>query len=104
MIYRVSAKFNFDKTLEYLQKLIDGSIEKQRPDGPEIIRAMYSATIDENGIVNWTEKCFCPTPLKHERETVYDFYFTELNTIPTPKHEITAGVSFICKLHSLSAN
>jgi hypothetical protein len=26
--------------------------------------------------------CFCPTPLYHERQTQYDFYFTDLTTEP----------------------
>ena len=33
MIYKVKAKFNYDKAKEFLGRLRDGSIENQRPDG-----------------------------------------------------------------------
>jgi len=65
MIYKVKAKFNFEKAKEFHQILTDGTILKQRPDGSEIVDSMNRATIDENGDVNWTEMCFCPTPLMH---------------------------------------
>ena len=101
MIYLVKGKFNYDAAQEFYQKLTDGTIKKQRPDGPEIVRAMNSAMIDENGDVNWTETCFCPIPLKHERETVYDLYFTALITEVIPNHKKIEGASFIDKLLSL---
>ncbi|MEM6894890.1 MAG: hypothetical protein AAF554_14445 [Bacteroidota bacterium] len=85
-----------------MKKLTDGSIEQQKPDGPEIIRAMKSATIDENGFVNWTQRCFCRTPLKHERKTVYDFFFETMKVTVILKHEIIEGVSFMDKLSSIT--
>lgn len=100
MIYRVKGKFNYDVAKEFYQKLNDGTIKKQQPDGSEIIRAMNSAMIDENGDVNWTEKCFCPIPLMHERKTVYDLYFTALIIEVIPNHKILKGTSFIDKLSS----
>ena len=36
----------------------------------EIVAAMARARVGSDGTVRWTETCFCPTPLKHERETV----------------------------------
>jgi len=102
MIYHVKGKFRIDKAHEFLLKLTDGTIEQQKPDGPEIVRAMKSATIDEHEMVNWTEECFCPTPLAHERETVYDFYFTNLTTKVTLKHKMMEGVSFIDMLLTCS--
>lgn len=101
MIYRVKGKFDFAAAQEFYQKLTDGTIERQQPDGPEIVRAMKSAMIDETGDVNWTETCFCPIPLLHERETVYDFYFTALIAEVIPNHEVIEGASFIDRLLSL---
>ena len=98
MIYQVKAKFNYDKAREFHQKLTDGTIEKQRPDGPEIVSSMNRATIDDRGFINWTEMCFCATPLQHERATVYDNYFTEIKTEPIPGHKVIAGKSFMDRL------
>ncbi len=33
---------------------------------------------DEN--LAWYEVCYCATPLKHEKETVYDKYLYEMKT------------------------
>lgn len=104
MIYFVSGDFIFEKAHEFLQRLNDGSIEQQKPDGPEIVRAMRSATIDDSGVVNWTEECFCPIPLMHERTTVYDLYFSNLETTVIPKHERPPGTSFIAQLSSFATN
>ena len=41
---------------------------------------MGRARIGLDGTVRWTETCFCTTPLKHERETVLDRYFTDIET------------------------
>lgn len=95
MIYQVKAKFNFDKAINFYKKLTDGTIEKQQPDGPEMVSSMNRATMDENGDINWTEMCFCPTPLQHERATVYDAYFTEMETKLISNHEVIEGKSFI---------
>ena len=78
MIYSIRAKFNSERLKELSQKLIDGTIENQKPDGLEIINSMKRAKITEPGIVQWSEMCFCSPPLDHERQTVYDKYFTEL--------------------------
>ena len=98
MIYQVKAKFNYDKAQEFYRKLTEGIIEKQRPDGPEIVSSMNRATIDDNGDINWTELCYCKTPLQHERATVYDTFFTDLITKPFSNHKIIEGKSFMEKL------
>jgi len=100
MIYQVTAKFNYDKAREFHRKLTDGTIEKQRPDGPEIVSSMKRATIDDSGTINWTEMCFCATPLNHERTTVYDDYFTEMKTEPIPDYKTIEGKPFMEKLSS----
>lgn len=83
MIYSIKAKFIEKKMREFFQKLSDGTIENQKPDGLEILNSMKRAKITEPGIIEWSEMCYCSPPLKHERQTVYDKYLTnmEINTI-----------------------
>jgi len=77
MIYTVKAKIIPNKMNHFYQKLTDGTISNQKPDGKEIIDSMRRAKISSD-IVQWSEMCFCSPPLKHERDTVYDNYFSEL--------------------------
>lgn len=90
MLYAVSAKLITDRAGEFFTRLTDGSIAAQRPDGQEIVAAMGRARVGSDGTVRWTETCFCPTPLKHERETVLDRFFTDIETdlidVPTAVH------------------
>jgi hypothetical protein len=98
MIYQVKAKFNFDKAREFYKKLTDGTVAKQRPDGQEIVSSMNRATIDANGKINWTELCYCATPLQHERSTLYDNYFTDMEIEIVSNIRTIPGDSFIDKL------
>ena len=77
VIYRVRARFIEDKLGEFFLKLTDGTLASQKPDGAEIVDSMGRAKITATGVAEWTEKCFCVPPFKHERETVYDRYFTD---------------------------
>jgi len=95
MLYKVQARFIKAKAKEFRQELTDGTIENQRPDGSEIITSMKRATIDDEGNVNWTEMCFCPTPLYHERATIYDKFFTDMKTEVVDDHEEFEGYSFM---------
>ena len=95
MLYKVQARFNQSKAKEFYQKLTNGTIEKQEPDGPEIVASMHRATMDSSGLINWTEQCFCSSPLNHERATVYDQYFSDLKTEQIENHEKFEGDSFI---------
>lgn len=47
---------------------------------------MKRAVISD-GNVEWHETCFCSPPLRHERATVYDQFFLNIETKP-----ISAGV------------
>jgi len=76
MIYKVQARFIEGKAKEFYELLNSKTLKKQKPDGPEIIASMQRATLDSSGVVRWTEMCFCPSPLYHERSTVLDKYFT----------------------------
>jgi hypothetical protein len=60
--------------IEFYQNLIDGTIENQKPYGAEILNSMKRAKIMEPGVIQWSEMCFCSPSLKHERQTVYDFF------------------------------
>ena len=86
MIYKVKATV-IDETIgEFYRKLADGTVAKQRPDGEEIVASMKRAVLTGAGVAEWYEMCFCPTPLYHERQTQYDFYFTDMTTEPAKEH------------------
>lgn len=80
MFYAVSARPIASALGELYRKLTDGTIRGQQPDGREIVESMQRARMTESGEVRWSEQCFCATPLNHERQTVYDHYFTDLRT------------------------
>jgi len=80
MIYSVKARFIEEKIGEFYKKLTDGTIQNQKPDGQEIVNSMNRAKITEPNTIQWSEMCFCPTPLKHERETIYNHFLTNMET------------------------
>lgn len=94
MIYWVKAKYIDEKMPELYKKLTDGSIRNQEPDGKEIFESMRRAKITAPGVVQWCEKDFCSIPLEHERETVYNFYFSEFETTPVDDYLPFKGKSF----------
>ena len=94
MLYRVCATIIEGKTTEFLEKLTDGSIEQQRPDGPEIVASMKRAKITAPGVIEWSETCYCPNPLAHERETVYDHFLSEIQTEEISSEAEIKGESF----------
>jgi len=98
MLYAVSARLIEDRAAEFYTRLTDGSIAGQRPDGAEIVAAMNRARVAEDGTVRWTETCFCPTPLAHERDTVLDRYFTEIATREIDTAKTFAGVPLMDRL------
>ena len=100
MLYKVQAKFIKGKSQQFYQILTDGTIKKQWPDGNEIISSMNRAKINSTGLVIWTEMCFCPTPLAHERATVYNNFFTDMKTEVINKHEDLKGKSFMESISS----
>ena len=80
MIYSVKARFIEEKMGEFYRKLTDGTIQNQKPDGQEIVNSVKRAKITEPNTIQWSEMCFCPTPLKHERETIYNHFLTNMET------------------------
>jgi len=80
MIYSVKARFIEEKMPEFYQKLTDGTILNQEPDGQEIVNSMKRAKITQRNTIQWSEMCFCSPPLKHERETIYNNFLTDMTT------------------------
>ncbi|QDU34428.1 hypothetical protein KS4_24980 [Poriferisphaera corsica] len=101
MFYRVKAKLKTEKAAEFLDRLRDGTISEQKLDGQEIVDSMHRAVMNDDEVM-WSEKCFCPTPLKHERETVLDFYFDDLTTETLQGYEDYEGDSFMEYLVSVA--
>ena len=95
MFYRVTARLKTETAAEYLRKLTDGTIQSQPPDGREIVGAMNRAVLTEEGNVSWSEVCYCQTPLAHERATVFDEHFEDLETEEIGGHQDYAGRSFM---------
>ncbi|MDH3502596.1 MAG: hypothetical protein OEL69_08870 [Nitrosopumilus sp.] len=94
-IYSVKARYIEGKMKEFYQKLIDGTIQDQKPDGQEIINSMKRAKIIEPNIIQWSEMCFCSPPLKHERETVYNQFLEDIETKAIDDYVEYEGESFM---------
>jgi hypothetical protein len=82
MLYKVKAKIDKLKMKAFYTALTDGSISDQEPDGSYIVNAMQKALKTEDDTLEWYQTCQCATPLKHERETVYDKYLYDFETTP----------------------
>ena len=80
MLYKVKAKIKPDKLKDFFAALTDGSIEAKRPDGTTMLKAMKEAKMIAKDTLEWYEACYCATPLRHERETVYDTYLSGFET------------------------
>lgn len=101
MIYSIKAKFKEEKMKEFFQKLSDGTIENQKPDGLEILSSMKRAKITQPRIIEWSEMCYCSPPLKHERQTVYDNYLSNFEINPIKNYIEFEGTSFFEYLKTL---
>lgn len=93
MLYRVRGKFLDEKREEFFRILTDGTVQSQQPDGPEIVASMRRA-VRKGGDVEWTETCYCSTPLAHERGTVLDRFFSEIETETIDSPPPLEGESF----------
>ena len=101
MIYHVRAKFRENTAAEFLAKLTDGTIENQEPDGRELVASMSRAVVGKNGIIEWSELCYCAPPLAHERATVLDTHFDEIRVEPIDNHESYNGQAFMDYLREM---
>lgn len=84
MQYIVSARPRLVDLPKLWELLNDGSVSRQEPDGREIVASMRRAVFDGD-TVQWSETCYCSPPLKHERSTIYDQFFTEMRIEPLAK-------------------
>ncbi|MBA4454707.1 MAG: hypothetical protein H2B05_07195 [Nitrosopumilaceae archaeon] len=86
---------------EFFQKLTDGSIENQKPDGKEILNSMKRAKITQPKTIEWSEMCYCSPPLKHERQTIYDNYLSKMEIKAIEDYVEFSGESFFDYLKKL---
>ena len=101
MYYRVRARFRQQTAGAFRQALRD-TIPKQKPDGEEIVDSMRRAVLTADGTIEWSEVCYCPTPLHHERSTVYDRYFDDLTTETVEDYAALDGEPFLAHLDRLA--
>ncbi len=104
MIYHVRATFREDTAADLLTKLTDGTIASQRPDGPELVASMERAVVNSEGQIEWSELCYCPTPLRHERATVLDLHFEDIVTEPIDSRTQYDGQPFMDHLRALAGS
>ena len=102
MFYRVTARLKPANASEFQRKLLDGTIAQQKPDGREIVSSMQRAVVRDSGEVEWSEVCYCSSPLRHERDTVYDHYFESLRTEAIDGHQTYQGRPFMDLLAELA--
>ncbi len=105
MLYKIKAKIKSEMMKDFFLALMDGTVEKLKPDGTYILKAMKEAKMLDAHSIAWYEGCYCETPLKHERETVYDKYLEAFETemVYEVKDDIT-GASFWLYLQAHSHN
>ena len=77
MLYIVKARPIVTEMHRLWTLLNDGTIEAQEPDGREILASMRRAVL-KDGRVEWHETCCCSPPLRHEKATVYDQFFADM--------------------------
>lgn len=87
MLYKVHAKVHEPRMKAFFTALVDGTIASQEPDGKAIQNAMQNAKLQSDGSIMWYEVCHCSTPLKHERETVYDRFLYDIEIIVVNNRE-----------------
>ena len=102
MIYKVKATLLDQKAPLFYEKLTNGSILNQEPDGREIVAAMKRACLVGPGVLAWYEKCFCASPLHHERTTVYDHFLEKIETEEVEEMGTVEGDSFWDHLETLA--
>ena len=93
MLYFVRARPIVGEMPRFWTLLNDGTIEIQEPDGREIVSSMRRAVMN-GGKVEWHETCYCSPPLLHERATVYDQFFEDMEIGPMAATLPPEGESF----------
>lgn len=93
MLYHINARPKRPELRAFKEELTDGSIAGQEPDGREIVASMRRAVIAD-GMVEWYETCYCTPPLRHEKTTVYDKYFSDMEIQSVTSAPRLTGESF----------
>ena len=93
MLYRVRAKAKLTELQRFWALLTDGTVANQEPDGLEIIASMKRAVL-KGDRVEWSETCYCSPPLNHERTTIYDRFFSEIEIQPQISQARLEGEQF----------
>jgi hypothetical protein len=101
MLYLVRAQPIIPEMARFWTLLNDGTIETQEPDGREIVSSMRRAVMN-GGKVEWHETCYCTPPLRHERATVYDQFFEDMEIGPMVATPPSKGESFWHHLEDLN--
>ena len=102
MYYKVTTQFKTETAKYFHQRLCDGTISQQKPDGQEIVDSMKRAVITDDSVVQWSEVCYCSTPLAHERETVLDKHFDNITTEEIDEYRNYQGTPFMSYLRGAS--
>ena len=102
MYYRVRGRLREEAAAEFRRLLRGGTIARQRPDGQQIVESMERAVVTSGGVVEWSQVCYCPTPLRHERSTVYDRFFDDMVTEPAEGYLSHDGRPFLAHLDELA--
>jgi hypothetical protein len=92
-LYLIRARPIIAEMARFWDLLNDGTIETQEPDGREIVSSMRRAVMN-GGRVEWHETCYCSPPLSHERATVYDQFFSDIEIGPLVATTPPEGESF----------
>ena len=95
MHYRVRGRLREETAGDLGRLLRDGTIARQRPDGQEIVESLQRAVVTKDGVIEWSQVCYCQTPLQHERSTVYDRFFDNLTTEPVDGYQSHVGRPFL---------
>jgi hypothetical protein len=101
MQYVISAQPRTEEFPRFWELLNNGTIAKQEPDGQEIIASMKRAVVSGDN-VEWTETCFCSPPLNHERTTIYDKFFDNMQIKPMESPVELEGERFWDQLRDAS--
>ncbi len=102
MFYVVRARLKKEAAADFRRSLLDGTIAGQRPDGSEIVDSMKRAVVTDAGDIEWSEVCYCPTPLAHERKTVYDHHFDDMTTEVVDGYQQHTGRPFMDYLEEVA--
>ena len=78
MRYLVKARVKPGRAAALLQAVADGSLGRGSVAGDEYMHDMQTARLDEDGVAQWVEVCFCATPLEEERP-YWEEYFELLS-------------------------